>query len=153
MVNFIDEIDYDKLVEQSLKNVVYYALKIVEEQGLPGENHFYITFKTNHKGTVISKNLKVQYPDSMTIVLQNQFSNLIVRHNSFSIDLSFGGIPQTITVPYEAITYFADPYAKFGLSFDNESTDDNAIADTVPSSTTQSSTNAEVISLDKYRKK
>lgn len=153
MTDFIDEIDYDKLVEQALRNVVYYALKIVEEQGLPGDNHFYITFRTDHKGTVVSHNLKVQYPESMTIVLQNQFSNLVVRHNSFSVDLSFGGIPQTITVPYEAITYFADPSAKFGLSFEALDDKTNDLAATVPASSTQSSNDAEIISLDKYRKK
>ena len=153
MTDFIDEIDYDKLVEQALKNVVYYALKIVEEQGLPGDNHFYITFRTDHKGTVVSHNLKVQYPESMTIVLQNQFSNLVVRHNSFSVDLSFGGILQTITVPYEAITYFADPSAKFGLSFESIDDETASLAATIPDSSTQSSNDAEIISLDKYRRK
>ena len=120
MDKFLDEINYDELIEKSLRNVVYLALKIVEEQGLPGESHFYISFKTDFPGTVISQNLKVQYPETMTIVLQNQFSNLVVRHNSFSVDLSFGGIEQTITIPFEGITYFADPSAKFGLSFETE---------------------------------
>lgn len=149
MVDFVDEINYDKLVEKSLRNVVYYALKIVEEQGLPGENHFYITFKTSFRGVTLSKNLKIQYPETMTIVLQNQFDNLIVRHNAFSVDLKFGGVPQTITIPYDAITYFADPYAKFGLSFEQENFDS---LDDVPTQTAASG-NAEVISIDNYRKK
>lgn len=153
MVNFIENIDYDGLVEKSLRSVVYYALKIVEEQGLPGENHFYITFKTNFPGTVLSKNLQVQYPDTMTIVLQNQFENLIVRHNSFSVDLSFGGIPQTITIPYDAITYFADPYAKFGLSFtlDKDNTQTANTESAVPQSAV--SGDAQIISFDSYRRK
>lgn len=149
MVDFVNEINYDKLVEKSLRNVVYYALKIVEEQGLPGENHFYITFKTNYPGASVSKNLKIQYPETMTIVLQNQFDNLVVRHNSFSVDLSFGGITQTITVPYDSITYFADPYAKFGLSFEQEISDN---LDDLASQSTLSE-NAEIISIDNYRKK
>lgn len=151
MVNFVNEINYDNLVEKSLRNVVYYALKIVEEQGLPGENHFYITFRTDFPGTSVSKNLKIQYPESMTIVLQNQFDNLVVRHNSFSVDLSFGGIPQTITIPYDAITYFADPYAKFGLSFEHEKFDMSEI-DTENTSP-KAASNAEIISIDSYRKK
>ena len=151
MVKFITEFNYDELVEKSLRNVVYYALKIVEEQGLPGENHFYITFRTDFPGTVVSKNLKVQYPETMTIVLQNQFDNLTVRHNSFSVDLSFGGIPQTITIPYDAITYFADPYAKFGLSFEKEESEQED--DTAPLSPDLKAGNAEVISIDNWRKK
>ncbi|MBQ9271473.1 MAG: hypothetical protein IJ218_04330 [Alphaproteobacteria bacterium] len=152
MVKFITEFNYDELIEKSLRNVVYYALKIVEEQGLPGENHFYITFRTDYPGTIISKNLKIQYPETMTIVLQNQFDNLTVRHNSFSVDLSFGGIPQTITIPYDAITYFADPYAKFGLSFEKleEDEPDNEDSETTPKLQTG---NAEVISIDNWRKK
>lgn len=153
MVDFVEKIDYDELVEKSLRSVVYYALKIVEQQGLPGENHFYITFKTNFPGTIISRNLQIQYPDTMTIVLQNQFENLIVRHNSFSVDLSFGGIPQTITIPYDAITYFADPYAKFGLSFTLDEGNTplaNTSSDELKSA---ASGDAQIISFDNYRKK
>lgn len=117
MTEFVNEINYDKLIEKALKQVVVEALKIAETQGLPGENHFYITFRTNHPGTIIPRDLLIQYPDSMTIVLQHQYSNLEVGTDSFSVELSFGGRPQTLVIPYEAITYFADPYAKFGLSF------------------------------------
>ena len=155
MTKYIDEMNYDELVEKSLRNVVYYALKIVEEQGLPGENHFYITFRTDFPGTVISKNLKIQYPESMTIVLQNQFDNLIVRHNSFSVDLSFGGVSQTITIPYDAITYFADPYAKFGLSFEPDDYEAaTELAEPQASrAASQIANKAEVISIDGYLKK
>ena len=153
MVKFIAEFNYDELIEKSLRNVVYYALKIVEEQGLPGENHFYITFRTDYPGTIISKNLKVQYPETMTIVLQNQFDNLIVRHNSFSVVLSFGGIPQTITVPYDAITYFADPYAKFGLSFEKLDDEEDTFETEAEASPKLQTGNAEVISIDNWRKK
>ena len=92
----------------------------------------------------------------MTIVLQNQFENLTVRHNNFSVDLSFGGILQTITIPYEAITYFADPYAKFGLSLttveeESFSPEQERLAE--PQTQGSKSSNAEVISIDQYRKK
>ena len=85
MEEFLTEINYDKLIEKSLKNVVIEALKIAERQGLPGENHFYITFKTNHPRTQISDYLKSQYPEEMTIVLQHQFANLRVENDSFSL--------------------------------------------------------------------
>ena len=153
MVDFVEKIDYDELVEKSLRSVVYYALKIVEKQGLPGENHFYITFKTNFLGTIISKNLQLQYPDTMTIVLQNQFENLVVRHNSFSVDLSFGGIPQTITIPYDAITYFADPYAKFGLSFTLDEGNTPLANNLTEEPKSAVSGEAQIISFDNYRKK
>lgn len=163
MQTYLNEINYDKLIEKSLKNVVIEALKIAEDQGLPSENHFYITFKTNHPQTKISSQLKSQYPEEMTIVLQHQFSNLLVDKNSFCVDLSFGGIPQTLTIPYDAIIYFADPYAKFGLSFNEEISgkheNDSDLASNGENSQTSTSAGREdsaparVISIDAFRKK
>lgn len=153
MTEFVSEINYDKLIKKSLKQVVVEALKIAENQGLPGENHFYITFKTNFPGTVIPKDLMIQYPESMTIVLQHQYSNLIVTSDSFSVELSFGGRAQTLLVPFEAITYFADPYAKFGLSFSfYENGDAHSLEDIEPEKKVAGET-AQIISFDSFRKK
>lgn len=153
MTDFVDEINYDKLIEKSLKQVVVEALKIAEHQGLPGENHFYITFKTNHPETVIPKDLQTQYPETMTIVLQHQYSNLVVTSNSFSVELSFGGRLQTLVIPFDAITYFADPYAKFGLSFSfYEDGDAHSLEDIAPEKKVAGET-AQIISFDSFRKK
>lgn len=158
MQEFVSEINYDKLIEKSLKNVVVEALKIAERQGLPGEHHFYITFKTNHPASKVSAQLKNQYPEEMTIVLQHQFSNLLVESSFFSVDLSFGGILQTLVVPFDAITYFADPHAKFGLSFNlnEESLNHEIGASPVfdeEKETKKVSGSATVISIDAFRKK
>ena len=155
MDEYIDEINYDKLIEKSLKYVVVEALKIAERQGLPGENHFYITFKTDHPHTRISDSLRAQYPHDMTIVIQHQYANLSVGKDSFSIDLSFNSIEQTLVIPFDAITYFGDPYAKFGLSFAAKDSE-------TPSSYTDeeheqprkaSGEMASVVSIDAFRKK
>lgn len=153
MTEFVSEINYDKLIEKSLKQVVVEALKIAETQGLPGENHFYITFKTDHPDTIIPDNLKIQYPESMTIVLQHQYSNLIVSESCFSVELSFGGRPHSLIIPFDAITYFADPYAKFGLSFSfYENGDVHSLDDLEPEKKVSGET-AQIISFDSFRKK
>lgn len=153
MTDFVDEINYDKLIEKSLKQVVVEALKIAEAQGLPGENHFYITFKTNYPGTRIPRDLQIQYPESMTIVLQHQYANLEVQKDAFSVELSFGGRMQTLVIPFESITYFADPYAKFGLSFSfYEDGDVHALEDIQPEKKVSGET-AQIISFDSFRKK
>ena len=79
------KINYDKLVEKSLKNVVIEALKIAAEEGLPGEHHYYISFKTNHPTARISAQLLDQYPEDMTIVLQHQFANLMLGETYFEV--------------------------------------------------------------------
>ena len=155
------EINYDKLVEKSLKYVVVEALKIAAEEGLPGEHHFYITFKTSHPAARLSSQLLNQYPEEMTIVIQHQFSNLVVENKGFGIDLSFGGIRQSLFIPFDAITYFADPYAKFGLSFnfDDEpithSTDHDITDEIELEEEPKKASNgvATVVSIDAFRKK
>ena len=141
----IEDIDYDKLIEKSLKNVVKGALEVAQKDGL-ANNYFYITFKTNGKGVKLADALKEQYPRNMTIVLQHQFSNLQVAANGFSVDLSFSGVPYSLEIPFDAVTYFADPYAKFGLSFSGFE------AETEEKKKAHHGS-AEVISIDSFRKK
>ncbi len=105
------------MVEDALRGVLKQALKITEAQGLPGSHHFYITFDTTHPGVKIAPSLKALHPNEMTIVLQHQFWDLNVGDERFEITLSFSGVSQRLSVPFAAVTAFADPHAKFGLQF------------------------------------
>ena len=145
MVKQVKEINYDKLIEKALKHVVIEALKIVETQGLPGDQHFYIAFRTDHPHTKLDPFLKSQYPKEMTIVLQNQFEGLHVTEKAFSVVLNFNHVPYRVEVPFEAITYFGDPSVRFGLSFGAEINDEH------PENTEKQK--AEVVSIDSFRKK
>jgi hypothetical protein len=146
-----NEINYDKLMEKALKHVVVEALKVAAEEGLPGENHFYISFRTNHLGVRMDSALLDQYPEDMTIVLQHQFANLMLSETYFEVDLSFNSIPHTLRIPYDAITYFADPHAKFALSFAPaeeflEASEHRSEMKKVSGET------AEIVSIDAFRK-
>lgn len=110
-------ISYDQLVERALRSVLREALLITRDSGLPGQHHFYITFRTVHPGVQMPPHLKALHPEDMTIVLQHQFWNLTVEQEWFSVELSFSGRRECLHVPFEAVTAFADPYAKFGLQF------------------------------------
>ena len=110
---------YDAWTEEALRHVVIRALAYVAAHGLPGEHHFYVSFRTDRAGVVVPQRLLAQYPHEMTIVMQHQFWDLQVDEPGgwFSIGLSFGGIPTTLTVPFSAVTAFADPQVQFGLRF------------------------------------
>jgi len=118
----VDEpsISYEQLVERALRGVLREALIMTRDSGLPGQHHFYITFRTGHSGVQMPPRLKAMHPDEMTIVLQHQFWELTVEPEWFSIELSFSGKREYLKVPFEAVTAFADPYAKFGLQFQIE---------------------------------
>jgi uncharacterized protein len=111
-------IPYDEIVQEALRDVVGRVLGQVERTGgLPGEHHFYITFKTKMPGVSIPKHLTERFPDEMTIVLQHRFWDLKVENEGFSVGLSFGGVPSTLVVPFAAVTDFVDPAVDFSLKF------------------------------------
>ena len=148
MEKYLTEINYDKLIEKALKQVVVEALKIVEKQGLPGDHHFYIAFRTDHPGVKMDEVLKNRYPREMTIVLQNQFSDLMVGQTAFSVTLRFSRVPYTLEIPFAAVTYFGDPSVRFGISFGSE------IDSNTPEDAPQAEPhNADIVSIDAFRKK
>jgi len=111
-------IPYDEIVQEALRDVVGRVLGEVELTGtLPGNHHFYITFKTRLPGVSIPKHLVERFPDEMTIVIQHRFWDLKVEDQGFSVGLSFGGVPSTLRVPFAAVTQFHDPAVEFSLTF------------------------------------
>ena len=110
-----DPLQYDKWIEEALRGVIRRALAKTAAEGLPGEHHFYIAFNTGAAGVAMPEFLKAQHPGEMTIVLQNQFEDLIVGDDSFTVTLKFGGKPQRLQIPLKAVVSFTDPSVNFGL--------------------------------------
>lgn len=113
-----DHIRYDLLTQQALRGVVRNVLTETAKKGLTGDHHFYISFDTKAEGARLSQRLRAQYPDEMTIILQHQFWDLTVSDDAFEVGLSFGGVPEKLTVPFDAINGFFDPSVQFGLQFE-----------------------------------
>jgi uncharacterized protein len=111
-------IRYDLLAQQALRGVVRTVLSDVAKNGLPGEHHFKITFNTAASGVRLSKRLRAQYPETMTIILQHQFWNLAVGEAAFEVGLSFGGVMERLAVPFDSIIAFHDPAAQFAFQFE-----------------------------------
>src|SRR5690348_18328196 len=114
-----DHIRYDLLTQQALRGVVRKVLgDAARKNALPGEHHFYISFDTRADNVRLSDRLRGQYPEQMTIILQHQFWDLEVDDAGFEVGLSFGGVPEKLYVPFEAIKGFFDPSVQFGLQFE-----------------------------------
>ena len=112
-----DPLRYDKMVESALRGVVREALGIAAERGLPGNHHFYLTFRTHAPGVVMPDYLREQYPTEMTIVLQYQYYGLEADEEQFGVTLSFNNVHERLVVPFSAVTTFADPSVNFALQF------------------------------------
>ena len=114
----VDHIRYDILAQAALRGVVRTVLADAAKKGLPGEHHFKITFNTTAPGVRLSDRMRARYPQDMTIVLQHQFWDLVVSETSFEVGLSFGGMPERVAVPFDAVTAFFDPAVQFGFQFE-----------------------------------
>src|SRR5258707_15529202 len=114
----VDHIRYDILVQDALRGAVRRVLMDTAENGLPGEHHFYISFDTRADGVRLSPRMLAQYPTEMTVVLQHQFWDLVVTESGFEVGVSFGGVPERLTVPFAAVKAFFDPSVQFGLQFE-----------------------------------
>ncbi len=175
-----DHIRYDLLAQAALRGVVRTVLIDAAKNGLPGEHHFKISFATAAPGVKLSDRMRAQYPQNMTIILQHQFWDLTVREDAFEVGLSFGGVPEKLTIPFEAVTAFFDPTVQFGLQFTPADPDLEGEVDTgtepaeppvsaqkaavgpskanslpAPDAKPQpaAGSGAEVVSLDRFRKK
>ena len=155
-------IPYDEIVQDALRAVVGRVLGEIEETGtLPGEHHFYITFKTRAPGVSIPKHLLERFPDEMTIVIQHRFWDLKVEEDGFTVGLSFGGVPAKLVVPFAAVTQFHDPAVEFALTFqanaeeveteEHEQAENDAPEDSAPAETKEDGSN--VVNVDFTRKK
>ena len=128
-----DLIRYDLLVQDALRGVVKKVLTDTARDGVPGDHHYYVSFRTNAPGVRISNRLREKYPDEMTIVLQHQFWDLGVTEHTFEVGLAFGGIPERLLVPFVAVSGFVDPSVQFGLKFEvSETADEMVISDKRP---------------------
>ena len=151
---------YELWAQEAMRGVAVRALQFASEQGMPGDHHFYVSFRTDAPGVIIPARLLAQYPEEMTIVLQHQFWDLKVNEpaGSFSVGLSFGGVSSTLVIPFAALTAFADPHAQFGLRFraapvEVANTEEPEEDEPPPDGPEAPPEEPQVVSLDAFRKR
>ena len=151
-------IDYDLIVESTLRLVVKKSLELVNQEGLPGDHHFYISFDSTHKGVKVPSELKASEDNEIKIILQHQFWDLTIDDEKFSVVLSFNGKKKNISVPFSSIISFSDPSVGFSLQFKKDFLTQNTKKETKVLSNKlnkdkKKKFNAEIFSLDAFRSK
>jgi hypothetical protein len=146
-----------------MRTVVHEALTKAATDGLPGQHHFYISFRTDFPGVHLSDALHARFPEDMTIVLQHQYWGLTVHRDSFEVTLSFSGVQEKLVIPLASITGFVDPSVKFGRQFkpdleSAQSADVLAAPAAKPNGSAEADDSpphgeAEIVALDAFRKK
>ena len=161
-----DPLRYDDGIEDARRTVIKRTMSYVSENGLPGEHHFYITFRTTDDKVIMPDYLRADHPEEMTIVLQYQYDSLDVDDDAIYATLRFNGKPETMVIPLSSIVSFADSSVNFGLQLKVANLDDDADdldpdeaqdldADHPAEDTKKDGekTTGEVITLDAFRKK
>ena len=144
------KIDYSKILKNNMVNVFKDVLKIIYQEGFKEGHHLYITFKTNCPNVKMPKWLKDKFPNEMTIVIQYEYWNFKVMKDDFKITLSFNDIKSDLSVPYNSVISFADPYANFGLKL-NTLEGSKEKKDEKKTKVIENKNN--IIDLNKYKKK
>ncbi|MFZ1725495.1 MAG: ClpXP protease specificity-enhancing factor SspB [Albidovulum sp.] len=145
-------IDYGNLMHSAMRGLIMEVLSMVEQDGLPGDHHFFITFDTRHPDAELADWLRERYPEEMTVVMQHWYDGLAVDDDGFAITLNFGDAPEPLYIPFDAIHTFVDPSVEFGLRFETQDSDDSDNDDVEGDDDAEEPKNAEVVSLDKWRK-
>jgi len=152
---------YEAWTEDAMREVAWRALEYAAEHGMPGEHHFYLSYRTDYPGVAIPGHLKAKFPQEITIVLQHQFEGLFVDRATgrFGVTLHFGGVPAKLVVPFGALTMFHDPHVRFGLRFTPSGMDEDHVG--LPAAPEAPAAAApptpappgEVVSLDAFRRR
>jgi len=146
-------IDYGNLMHRAMRGLIQSVLEDVAQHGLPGAHHFFITFDTQHPDVDMADWLRARYPEEMTVVLQHWYEGLEVTDDGFSVTLNFGNSPEPLVIPFDAVRTFVDPSVEFGLRFEtHEESDDEDDEDPETPAVDEKPHEAEVVSLDKFRK-
>jgi len=148
----VRSIDYGNLMHRAMRGLIRDVLAGVAEHGLPGEHHFFITLSTRSAGVEMADWLRERYPDEITIVIQNWYESLEVDDDGFAITLNFGNSPEPLYIPFDAISTFVDPSVEFGLRFETHVAEDEAPMAEDEDDEEDGPREAEVVSLDKFRK-
>lgn len=162
-------IAYQEFLDEAMLGIVRKVLLQLQTTGIDDERGFYISFLTDYPGVTLSNAVRARHDSEITIVLQYQYRNLQVLEDKFSVNLAFGGVPETIVVPFNALTSFVDPVANFSLQFNRDfildDLNDNALRvfdkeEVLPTKkkvteekSQKKKTKGQVVSFEQFRKK
>lgn len=142
--------DYNTVIQRALLGAVADILRAVQKNGLVGDQHLYLTFRTDHPSVTLADYIKRQYPEEITIVLQHRFWELEVHQNSFSVTVEFEDQAERLTVPFSALVELFDPSVPFELQF--EPTVHQEKADAEESKPAPTDASGKVVTLDAFRR-
>ena len=112
------EMSYIEKMHHYMRMMIKDILSSVEQNGLQGDQHFYVSFKQPFPGLIIPDHMKEKHGSEIVILLKNNFKNIYVFENYFSVALFLNEQESQITIPFASIAHFIDPSKNFSITLD-----------------------------------
>lgn len=113
-------IQYQKFLNESMLEFVKKILTRIQSENLYWDQLIYISYRTDNPLVILPLKIREVYPKEITIVLQHQFENLIVKDEGFSLTVSFDGIKEAIYIPFNSLISFVDSNNNYSLTFNQQ---------------------------------
>lgn len=150
----VDTIDYQGLVMDGYRKIVKNALRVMEEVNTFGAYSFTISINVLDDAVDIPDWLRSQHLSTLTIIINQQYENLMVADDYFEVTLYFNGVPAHLHIPYTTLVAFRDNDSDFAIGFGYVEPTKETEQDILPDDdTVDEEHSADVISLDSFRKK
>lgn len=113
-----DKFKYGKWTNEAFLLILKNALTVLSDVQ---DRAIYITFSTQHKDVMLPSDVKIKYPSKITIVLENEFWNLSVLQDHFTVTVIFDNdIQSAISVPFNSVISFSDKKSHVCFEFNHE---------------------------------
>lgn len=110
-------IDYETISEDAAEEMVLNVLRRLADLGAgnTGANKVNIVFNTTHPGVIIPDAVRLQFPESVMLVFEHKFYDLLVDTETrcITVDMVFSGRTEQLVLPFKSILKLMD----FGVNF------------------------------------
>lgn len=118
MIIKTSEIDYSEIIDKGIRYIIKLAL--IKAQDIDRKKIcFVFKINTECEDLIIPDYLKHNCSNSITLILQYQFEDLVVNDDCFCVKLNFSGNLENVVIPFKSIIYFNDKFANIEFSIDD----------------------------------
>lgn len=110
------EIDYEGFADLDAHRFLWMAMLHLPEWGF-GAHAIYLTLDSQHSTFSAPAAVLRRFPETLTIVLENQYQELRLRRDGFSVTLHFDGKPATLVAGWGAVVAYQDMRADYYVAF------------------------------------
>lgn len=80
---------------------------------------FYLTLRSSDEGVQLPDPIAAKFPETVSLVIQNQYEDLRVTESELRVNLWFYGEKDTVVIPIKSLLHIASPELGFTINHDD----------------------------------